>query len=110
MRALSNLLRSGFWLAVCLVVLVRSLGLASEPAYAQSAQCGGYVDVLSDLSEAYHEQIVWVGDRGEAGQLVITAKADGSTWTAMLVRGGGGVPRLGRNGLESDRCRGGDLT
>lgn len=66
-----------------LLWLALSLG-----ALAQSGQCGGYADVLADLRSAYHERVVWVGKRGEAGQLVITAKADGSTWTAMLVRGG----------------------
>lgn len=71
-----------------LAVLLLAAAALSLPAQAQAAQCGGYADVLSDLERAYQEQVVWVGERGEAGQLVITAKPDGSTWTAMLVRQG----------------------
>lgn len=54
---------------------------------AQTARCGGYVDVLSDLATAYHERIVWIGQRAPEGQMVITAAADGTTWTALLVTG-----------------------
>lgn len=74
-----------FLITVCIAIFL--CGLAGM-AQAQVAQCGGYADVLADLSQAYHEQVVWVGERGNAGQMVITAKPDGSTWTAMVVQEG----------------------
>lgn len=70
-------------------VLVLIVGLAMvATAHAQTPRCGGYADVLADLHSAYHERIVWIGERGPAGQMVITARADGSTWTAVIVQAG----------------------
>ena len=70
-----------------LAVLVLAAAALTIPAQAQGARCGGYVDVLADLARSYQERIVWTGERGAAGTLVITARSDGSTWTALLVRG-----------------------
>lgn len=84
----ANPLRSLARGLLALMVAFIVLCAATVAARAQPAQCGGYADILGDLAQAYHERIVWAGERGEAGQLVITAKPDGSTWTAMLVRGG----------------------
>ncbi len=70
-----------------IVVLALTIAALTQPARAQGARCGGFVDVLADLDRSFGEKVVWIGERGTAGHLVITAKVDGSTWTALLVRG-----------------------
>lgn len=74
-------------LMAILAVLLLAAAALTQPVRHQRARCGGYADVLADLARAYGEQVLWVGQRGAAGQLVVAGKPDGSTWTALLVQG-----------------------
>lgn len=61
--------------------------LTAATAQAQMRRCGSLADVLADLSRAFQETIVWEGTIGPRQKLVLTAAADGATWTALVVEG-----------------------
>ena len=82
-----NVLRNAAGVVLLVILILIAISLSGLAAMAQTPRCGGYADVLADLATSYHERIVWVGDRGAECQMVITAVPDGSTWTALLVRG-----------------------
>lgn len=70
-----------------LLSVVTLLSLATcAPVAAQTAQCAGLAEVLTGLSAGYGESIVWEGERAPEGRLVVTARPDGSTWTALIVQ------------------------
>lgn len=77
------------WLKVSLTVLLFGLCLivAALPARAQtSPQCGAWPDVAAALSARYGEAVLFEGEPGPGGpRVVITAKPDGTTWTALSV-------------------------
>lgn len=96
-------------LMAALMVLIFALGLitAALPARAQATgdpQCGAWPDVAAALTLRYGESVLFDGMPAPGGQrIVITAKADGTTWTALTVdangtaclRGAGGGWRTG---------------
>ena len=70
-----------------LIFALIGLSFAASLAQAQGQRCGSLADVLADLSRAYHEAIVWEGTISPRQKLVMTAAADGATWTALVVEG-----------------------
>lgn len=78
--------------AICWGVTLLILFFAGMPVLAQSPQCAGLPDVLAGLERNYGEALVWQGIWQKPGvpesQLMITAKPDGSTWTALVVMEG----------------------
>lgn len=59
-----------------------ALAIFAAPARAQTI-CTGLADVLAGLRATYGETIMWVGVAENGQRLVLTANADGSTWTAL---------------------------
>lgn len=92
---------------VALMVMLFVMGLITSalPARAQSApQCGPWDVVAAGLLSKYQEPVLFEGTPGPGGQrIVITAKPDGTTWTALTVsatglacvRGAGGGWSMG---------------
>lgn len=68
------------------VVTLLSLAICT-PVVAQTAQCAGLAEALTGLSAGYGESIVWEGAAAPEGRLVVTARPDGTTWTALMVLG-----------------------
>lgn len=103
-------------IAVTLLGMMLLLSLLVMPASAQTGpQCGPWPDVAAGLQNRYGESVLFEGtpNPGQGG-VVITAKPDGTTWTALslspdgriacLRAGGGGVAdgvraACGRGGL-----------
>lgn len=103
-------------IAVTLLGMMLLLSLLVMPASAQTGpQCGPWPDVAAGLQNRYGESFLFEGtpNPGQGG-VVITAKPDGTTWTALslspdgriacLRAGGGGVAdgvraACGRGGL-----------
>lgn len=99
-----------FWAAVTFAVIGAQYALAQT-----GPQCGPWPDVAAGLQKRYGESVLFEGtpNPGQGG-VVITAKPDGTTWTALslspdgriacLRAGGGGVAdgvraACGRGGL-----------
>ena len=64
-----------------------ALFFAARAAVAQSPQCADLAVVLESLSTRYHESLVAEAQSGADQRLIITATADGSTWSALMVKG-----------------------
>jgi hypothetical protein len=80
-------------LMVALMVLLFAVGLVTSalPARAQSGpQCAPWPDVAAGLVARYGESVLFVGTPAPGGQsIVIMAKSDGTTWTALTIDASG---------------------
>jgi hypothetical protein len=80
-------------LMAALMVLLFAVGLITSalPARAQSGlQCGRWDAVAAELLSRHAEQVLFEGTPGPGGhRIVITAKPDGTTWTALSVNAEG---------------------
>jgi hypothetical protein len=94
-------------IVAALVGLVFALMLLSRPALAEAApQCAPWPTLAEELAARYRERVLFEGvlpGGPPAPRLIITAAADGTTWTALIVdtsgracmRGFGGGWRAG---------------
>ncbi len=62
-----------------------AIWVASCVAALAAPQCAGLAEVLAGLAANYGEAAIWSGVLPNGQLLSITAKADGSTWTALAV-------------------------
>lgn len=61
--------------------------LLGGAAAAQALQCAGMADALANLQSRYGEIVVWDGETGNGPRLLVTARPDGTSWTALAVEG-----------------------
>ncbi len=67
-------------------ILLAALGLCASAATAAALQCGPTEQVLVGLSERYQEEAVASGLMSDGNVALVTARADGVTWTLLMVR------------------------
>jgi phage/plasmid primase-like uncharacterized protein len=67
-------------------LILAVLGLLLTAPLAAAIQCGATEAVLTGLAERYQEQAVARGLMPDGSMAMVTATADGVTWTLLLVK------------------------